>query len=892
MRKVVHIKDISIHENKIFLHNEDKIEKVKFENKSFSMFCNVENNIVDLEELIKRNKIILFEERSYKLYEVSGTEERLICISQGCLNNSKYIAKSFKANIEGVIYFINIYVYEDLNIEITIKKEDAYNIDFEALCVSDEEISLDISFENIDTIEKAKLILLGNSYNEMFEFPYEKIGNDKLRFNIDLMKLLCDKSYKLSTLIDINDEIYSLKVPKDISFKAVKLERDKLLKFVSSSVDIDGRLFLNVDNDINIKPIITSVELNENLIVKGKINSSISLTSSDLISSYINISSNDGKISISYPVNVENDSFILSLDRKTIKDLKESNKELWNITFEALINGEVVVASPVLPMDNNIVVNNKVVLNYNDIVVDNENIITEFVLINSNDAVKLSITNSVNVVRVIFIKVKGKKLVVRFRTQENVEELLNNDQLSADIIVNNKKIHQHKIKKIGKKTFEVDYLIDNGKTTVEEISKKGIDVLVKSNNKISCSKISDIDKDTIYNSFFERVQHSKRYKSLCNKLYKKLFLKMPIKKKTILFESFLGRNVSGNPKYLYNQLVKDGLDKKYELVWILNNLDEPVEGKCKKVKRRTLKYYYYMATAKYWIFNCRQADEIKKRKENIYLQTWHGTPLKKLGMDMDSVNMAGQTDINDYKEKFKNNTRTWDYLLAQNHYSSEIFKRAFAFDKTILEGYPANDILYAENNKESIEKVKDRLGVPKDKKVVLYAPTWRDDNFYKKGHYRMDIQLDLDKMQAELGNEYVVLLRMHYLITNNINIDKYDGFVLNYSDGYDIQELYLISDVLITDYSSVMFDYSNLKRPIIFFTYDIEQYRDSLRGFYFDFEEEAPGPLVTDTEGVIDSLKSLEEINEKYKEKQIDFYNKFCHIDDGHAAENILKAIL
>ena len=139
---------------------------------------------------------------------------------------------------------------------------------------------------------------------------------------------------------------------------------------------------------------------------------------------------------------------------------------------------------------------------------------------------------------------------------------------------------------------------------------------------------------------------------------------------------------------------------------------------------------------------------------------------------MDNVNMAGQTDINEYKEKFYNNSRRWDYLLIQNDYSREIFKKAFAFNKTILNGYPANDILYTENNKKSIDKIKDKLNIPKNKKIILYAPTWRDDNFYKKGHYRMNIELDLDKMQKELGNEYIILLRMHYLITNNINIEK------------------------------------------------------------------------------------------------------------------------
>jgi CDP-glycerol glycerophosphotransferase len=133
---------------------------------------------------------------------------------------------------------------------------------------------------------------------------------------------------------------------------------------------------------------------------------------------------------------------------------------------------------------------------------------------------------------------------------------------------------------------------------------------------------------------------------------------------------------------------------------------------------------------------------------------------------------------------------------------------------------------------------------------------------------------------------------MHYLIMNTINIEDYKGFVYNFSEGYDIQELYLISDILITDYSSAMFDYSNLRRPIIFFAYDIENYRDSLRGFYFDFENEAPGPIVKTTDEVIFIINNIDNINNEYKSKQEVFYNKFCHIDDGSAAERITKHIL
>lgn len=887
MEKFIYIDDISIQDNKIYLDSGHKIEKIKMSNEMFSIYYNVEKNVIDLERVIRENKIVLFEERLYTLYTVNENGKYVVLVSKSHIDNEEYVAKSFNINVEGCRYFIDIYINENSNIQIFVKKEEeGCQINYKELHFSNGKLLLDVYLKSGDIIKEAKAVLIGNNCDEIFQFPYESKENSKLRFNIDLIPLLSDKNYKFKVLIIINDKVYSLKVPRELNLKNLRLEKNNFLKFVTSSVDVNGKLSINLDHsNISVKPTITSVEYNEDLTVKGKINSNINLSLSKLIRCNINLFSNDGKVSVSYPVNVENDYFILKLESKDIRDLKESYQGLWGITFEVLINEELVLNSPLFPTG-------KGILYSNEILAEEEHIVSEFVVNGEDDSIKLNITNNISIAKIMFVKVKGNKLRVRFRTVENVDTLLNNDLIKADIVVNDKKLKQYTIKKIGKKTFEVDYLTDNSKAIAEDIGKKGLKVLIKCNNKISCSKLNDIDKDTIFYSFFQRLQSSKKYKKLCSVAYNKLFLKMPIKKKRIMFESFLGRNISGNPKYLYNKLVKDGLDKKYELIWILNNLEEPVEGKCKKVKRKTLKYYYYMATSKYWIFNCRQADEIKKRKENIYLQTWHGTPLKKLGMDMDSVNMAGQTDINDYKQKFRSNTSTWDYLLAQNHYSRDIFKRAFAFDKTILEGYPANDILYTENNKESIDKIKSRLGIPKDKKVILYAPTWRDDNFYKKGHYRMDIQLDLDKMQLELGDQYVVLLRMHYLITNNINIDKYKGFVLNYSEGYDIQELYLVSDVLITDYSSVMFDYSNLKRPIIFFTYDIEQYRDSLRGFYFDFEEEAPGPLVTDTEGVIDSLKSLEKINEKYKEKQVDFYNKFCHIDDGQAAKNILKEIL
>ena len=183
------------------------------------------------------------------------------------------------------------------------------------------------------------------------------------------------------------------------------------------------------------------------------------------------------------------------------------------------------------------------------------------------------------------------------------------------------------------------------------------------------------------------------------------------------------------------------------------------------------------------------------------------------------------------------------------------------------------------------------MGIPKDKKVILYAPTWRDDEYYESGKYKFDLKLDLRMMQKKLSDEYVVILRTHYFIADNLDVTGLEGFVYNLSKYDDIAELYLISDILITDYSSVFFDYANLKRPMLFFTYDLDKYRDVLRGFYIDMEKELPGPLLFTTEEIIDSIENINTVNAKYASIYNEFYDRFCGWEDGHASENCIKAV-
>ncbi|GAB2538218.1 CDP-glycerol glycerophosphotransferase (TagB/SpsB family) [Gracilibacillus alcaliphilus] len=205
-------------------------------------------------------------------------------------------------------------------------------------------------------------------------------------------------------------------------------------------------------------------------------------------------------------------------------------------------------------------------------------------------------------------------------------------------------------------------------------------------------------------------------------------------------------------------------------------------------------------------------------------------------------------------------------------------------------GYPRNDILknYTE---EYSDQLKEKLHIPPYKKVILYAPTWRDDEYHKIGQYKFQLQLDLHLLQQELGEEYVIILRMHYLISDHIDLTDFSGFAYDYSSYNDINDLYIVSDLLITDYSSVFFDFANLRRPILFFTYDIDKYKDMLRGFYIDMENDLPGPLLYTSEEVLDSIKRIAQIEREFLTKYNEFYDTFCAFDDGRASERAVQQL-
>ncbi len=390
------------------------------------------------------------------------------------------------------------------------------------------------------------------------------------------------------------------------------------------------------------------------------------------------------------------------------------------------------------------------------------------------------------------------------------------------------------------------------------------------------------EKTNVISNFinYNRRSYIKKSYKIFNKI-------VPINNNMAIYQSFHGKSFSCNPKAIHIEL--NETKNKYKGVWVLENEYTEVPKGTIIVKPNTLKYYYYMSRAKYFVNNGNFPDFYEKRKGTIHLQTWHGTPLKKLGFDI-SKNSPSYEE-NNSPELIRRNSR-WDYLIGPNEYTSKILKRAFGFKREMLDvGYPRNDILHNYND-DKINKIKAKLGIGMEKKVILYAPTWRDSDFHgAQSGEAYKLKFDIDNFKKRFGDEYVLLLRLHYRDASRLELDLSDSVVINASFYDDIQELYLISNILITDYSSVMFDYANLKRVMIFYCYDYLKYKNEMRGCYFNFSKSAPGPIVFDEDHLFDAIDNSEIILEEYKENINNFYNKFCEWEDGMASNRIIEQV-
>ena len=351
----------------------------------------------------------------------------------------------------------------------------------------------------------------------------------------------------------------------------------------------------------------------------------------------------------------------------------------------------------------------------------------------------------------------------------------------------------------------------------------------------------------------------------------------PIDEKCVMFESMWGRKYSCNPMHFYLWLNEH--HPEYTCVWSLNDPRTPVEGNAVRVRRGSREYYHYLATAKYLFNNVNFEDAYVKRPGQIEVQTMHGTPYKTLGLDVkaDFPTEASRT-------KYVNKNQRWDYLVAQGRFAEEMAWQWFKFHKSVLKtGYPRTDIL-TNVDTETNQKIKLKLGLPLDKKIILYAPTWRTKNHF-------DFELDLEQMRAALEKDYVLGIRMHHLVGKGYSFEADNKFVYDLTDYISIEDLYLIADILITDYSSVMFDFAMTGKPILFYTYDLTAYSQDLRGVYFDLQKEAPGPLLFSTGELVDAIRNIGTFKHDYADRIAVFRDKYLTYECGNSCEQIYNKV-
>lgn len=351
---------------------------------------------------------------------------------------------------------------------------------------------------------------------------------------------------------------------------------------------------------------------------------------------------------------------------------------------------------------------------------------------------------------------------------------------------------------------------------------------------------------------------------------------------TVVFEAFMGKKYACSPKALYQAMLQDPYYASWKKVWAFRNPEEyrflEQDENTRVVEYRKKEYYQAYAQAAYWITNSRLPREVVPKKNQEYIQCWHGTPLKKLGYDLEYY-AENKGNLNEVRENYLGEAKKFTRMPSPSPFYTEKMISAFHLkslgkENIFLEkGYPRNDRLSLVT-KEEISVLRKKLGIPEGKKVILYAPTWRENQHVPGEGYRYQLQVDFHDWKKRLGEEYIVLFRAHYFISNLFDFDEYDGFIKNVSDLDDVNDLYLVSDMLITDYSSVFFDYGILERPILFYMYDYDAYKNEMRDFYFDIHM-LPGPVVKTQEELLKNLENLPEIVEKYREKYKMFNKKF-----------------
>ena len=327
---------------------------------------------------------------------------------------------------------------------------------------------------------------------------------------------------------------------------------------------------------------------------------------------------------------------------------------------------------------------------------------------------------------------------------------------------------------------------------------------------------------------------------------------LPMNEKTILFASFGGRKFDDSPKALYDEICKRKEFDDWNLIWAFVEPDDFVLERGEKIKIDTPTFFKALLTSHVWISNSNMDRGINlDRKETVKIETWHGTPLKKI------CGEENQNSIGGGKSYVRKHVDTKTIRCAQSEYDQEIFSRIFHASKEsiLLSDLPRNDVL-TKYSRQQCESIKEKLHID-NKKVILYLPTYREYLVDEHNNTYMAPPIHLKKWEEMLGDQYVLLIRAHYAVTKAMNIQE-NEFVKDVSNYPVLSELYAASDILISDYSSSFIDYSILDRPMFCFAYDLEEYEEK-RGLYLNLAQTLPCNIYKDEDTLLNDILSFDE---------------------------------
>ena len=372
-------------------------------------------------------------------------------------------------------------------------------------------------------------------------------------------------------------------------------------------------------------------------------------------------------------------------------------------------------------------------------------------------------------------------------------------------------------------------------------------------------------------------------KIICRILSTKIF---KIDDKKIVFDNFNGKGFGWNPKYIALEIIKEQLDCK--MVWLVNDLNTEMPKQIKKVKYGSLRAYYELATSKVWIDNVRNSKGVKKKKGQFYLQTWHGSLCLK-NVEAEAENMLDKNYVKDAKIDGK----ITDLMISCNKDETKRYKNSFWYNGEVLEcGLPKNDIILKQDYIIK-EKVYNYFNIDEKEKIILYAPTFRK-SYNGFDIYKFDYEKCIKIISEKFGGNYKMLIRLHPNVTKYSKELNYNENTINATNYDDMQELLATAEIVITDYSSIMIDFSLNKKPVFLLAKDYKEYMEKERGFNFDFLN-LPYSIAFNEEKLYKNISDFD--YKRYVEKCNEFYNEiglYNNIEksSGTIVERIKKIII